>query len=557
MRSWEPSSLQPQPALIDLESPAFAARLGELLRASRRRQHRSIRSMTDADDRFGPAELRAIEHGSTPLDEQLVAAVCRLYRTDLGTILPERPPITIEADSVTALGTRMAFVTGDARSLLITYLRLIRTIRHQRKAPAVALRRADIEQLATFLQRPPEDVLDHLSALMGATAAERTALAALFASGAIVIGLAAGTVAFGGAASAAEPPEAVEDPYLEPTQPDVAPSEPASSEPDVASSEPASSEPASSEPDAPEPDAPEPDAPDEHSSPLPGADAGTAPAADTSAAVVALPPVTVPPPAVSDPDPVLAVAGPVAIGDPYAAIAPAPTDDGTADRVVAEPAAAATVVAAANAPAPLDATAAVAGSITSPAAIAGLAPARRALESQPVLVAIAPPVSVVNESACDTAPATAVLTMVIPDISYSCPVYAGGQESIDDGLVTLVTDVGPNDLLATTPGEAGTLWLAAHRTTHGGAFADVPTLADGATITISNGAQSATYRVVARAYVEVRDGRVVDADGNATTIATWNSIVGADSGGNGAARLVLQTCDGDDYRWMIYAELAT
>jgi sortase (surface protein transpeptidase) len=374
---------------------------------------------------------------------------------------------------------------------------------------------------------------------LGATAAERSALTALFASGAIVIGLAAGTLAIDGAASATEPPVAIEDPYLEPTQPDLAPSEPASSEP-------VSSEPVSAAPAASEPVAPEPAAPDEQSSPVPGSDAGTAPGADTSVADVAVPSVTVPAPAVSAPDPVLEHADPVAIDESSAAIATAPTE-----------AAATVVAAAADAPAPLDATAAVADSITSSAPIVGLAPARRALESQPVLVAIAPPVPVVNESGCDTAPATAVLTMVIPDISYSCPVYAGGQEFIDDGLVTLVTDVGPNDLLATTPGETGTLWLAAHRTTHGGAFADVPTLADGATITISNGARSATYRVVARAYVEVRDGQVVDADGNATTIATWNSIVGADSGGNGAARLVLQTCDGDDYRWMIYAELAT
>ena len=33
------------------------------------------------------------------------------------------------------------------------------------------------------------------------------------------------------------------------------------------------------------------------------------------------------------------------------------------------------------------------------------------------------------------------------------------------------------------------------------------------------------------------------------------AILRPDRGGHGAARLVLQTCDGEDHRWMIYADL--
>ena len=198
---------------------------------------------------------------------------------------------------------------------------------------------------------------------------------------------------------------------------------------------------------------------------------------------------------------------------------------------------------------------ALAGAITGSAN--GLVPAAREPIGQPD-----PPPSVqttdaVNESGCNTDATDEAMRMTIPEISYACPVQNGGQAQIDDGFVTLMTDAGSNAMLATQPGDPGTLWLAAHRSTHGGPFADVPTLADGATITITAGGRSATYRVVARAYVEVRHDRVVDASGNATEAATWQAIVRADGGGGGVPRLLLQTCDGNDYRWMVYADLVT
>ena len=149
------------------------------------------------------------------------------------------------------------------------------------------------------------------------------------------------------------------------------------------------------------------------------------------------------------------------------------------------------------------------------------------------------------------------MSVVIPDIAYTCPVYAGGQSMIDAGFVTLVTDAGVNPVLATRPGEPGTLWLAGHRTTHGAAFSQVPSLADGALVTVSSGGVTATYRVVGRTYVEVGGGRVIDDSGKATAEATWASIIRSDFGGNLAPRLVLQTCEGDNFRWMVYADLVT
>lgn len=181
----------------------------------------------------------------------------------------------------------------------------------------------------------------------------------------------------------------------------------------------------------------------------------------------------------------------------------------------------------------------------------------------PVVAPVAPgPVTpaapiAANRSGCNTDPQGAVMSLTIPDISYQCPVYAGGQSQLDAGFVTLVTDAGPTAVLATSPGAAGTLWLAGHRTSHGGAFAQVPDLAVGALIVVSDGTVTATYRVVGRAYIEVRNGSAVDASGHATADATLKAVIRPDMGGNLAPRLLLQTCNGAQDRWMIYADLVT
>ena len=137
-----------------------------------------------------------------------------------------------------------------------------------------------------------------------------------------------------------------------------------------------------------------------------------------------------------------------------------------------------------------------------------------------------------NQSGCRTDLARSVMTIEMLDIGYSCPVYAGGQSTIDSGAVTLITDQGSSPLLATHPGDSGTLWIAAHRTSHGAAFAAVPDLADGAIITVSDGGRTASYRVVGRAYVEARNGMVIDASGNPTDAATLDSVLRTDRGGD-------------------------
>jgi sortase (surface protein transpeptidase) len=186
----------------------------------------------------------------------------------------------------------------------------------------------------------------------------------------------------------------------------------------------------------------------------------------------------------------------------------------------------------------------------------GLRPAVRM--AVPATVASAGPVvAAANESTCTTGLPGATMTIAIAAISYSCPVHAGGQAIMDAGAVAVITDAASGGLLAEHPGQAGTLWIAAHRSSHGGAFADVPALADGELVVVADGTATATYRIVGRVRVQVLADMVVDATGHATNAATLESIIRPDHGGGLAPRLLLQTCDGPTMRWMLYADLVT
>src|SRR4030095_15336906 len=101
----------------------------------------------------------------------------------------------------------------------------------------------------------------------------------------------------------------------------------------------------------------------------------------------------------------------------------------------------------------------------------------------------------------------------MPEASYTCSVYAGGQSVIDSGVATMITAQYSNFPLAAHPGDAGTLWITGHRVSHGGPFAAVPDLPDGAIITVSDGSRTASYVIVGRGNVEIRDGYAVDASG--------------------------------------------
>lgn len=182
--------------IVDLRTDAFARRLGNLLVATRSAGGRSLRSMArSSGGDFSASALRALEAATAPTDEDVVARVAALYGCDLGQILPLRLPVSIRAGILSAGGVAAIFDPYNPASLLEAYLKLVRSLRRQQRAPAVDLRRDDIEVLAGFLGQSGDSVVDRLAVLMGAARPQRMAMAALFASGAVVIGLVGSAVA--------------------------------------------------------------------------------------------------------------------------------------------------------------------------------------------------------------------------------------------------------------------------------------------------------------------------------------------------------------------------
>ena len=106
----------------------------------------------------------------------------------------QRTPLVISAGTLVAGPVNAAFRAGDPGSLLHSYLVLVRQLRGQQRESTITLRSADISALATHLGSSEERVLDDLLDRMGATRAQRRALAAMFAVGALTI-VATGSIA--------------------------------------------------------------------------------------------------------------------------------------------------------------------------------------------------------------------------------------------------------------------------------------------------------------------------------------------------------------------------
>jgi hypothetical protein len=165
-----------------------AHRCAELLIEARRRQGLSCREISKrSNGRFSVAELHALERGDADLNEDLLIALSALYDADLDAIQPDRHNLFIGSGVLTVGETGGSYTAGDPTSLLATYLRLIRGLRRQQRAPYVELRRDDIEHLAQYVERSVDWVVAELSALMGATRAQHRPPLGLFTGGATVI----------------------------------------------------------------------------------------------------------------------------------------------------------------------------------------------------------------------------------------------------------------------------------------------------------------------------------------------------------------------------------
>ena len=195
---------------VDITSSAFQLRLANLLVATRTRQGQGVGAVAKASHgRFSKHDLKQFEAGERALDESTIDELATLYGCDLGVILPLRLAVVVSANRVSAGGVHEEFDASKPDAMLAAYLALVRSLRRQKRAPVVDLRRDDIEVLAGFLQVPRETVVHRLATLMHASQTKRTAMVGVLATGAVVVGL-VGTVAAIGANDTSPPPDPTE-----------------------------------------------------------------------------------------------------------------------------------------------------------------------------------------------------------------------------------------------------------------------------------------------------------------------------------------------------------
>jgi hypothetical protein len=183
---------------VDITAPSFARRFGTLVRERRLATGDSIRSIARGSaGELTVRQLRDIEDAQVPLDHGLVSLVASCYGADLAAILPERLSIAISADGVIRSGpAERHFPPGDEAALLTAYLALVRSMRRASDT-TIVLRRDDIDVLAEHVRQPGSVVVERLLAVMGTSRTQRSAVLALFATGAMVIGLASSVAAVG------------------------------------------------------------------------------------------------------------------------------------------------------------------------------------------------------------------------------------------------------------------------------------------------------------------------------------------------------------------------
>jgi hypothetical protein len=183
---------------IDTTGSVFAARLSSLLRTSRNGSGAKLRGLARASGgAFSVAELRRLEAGEHDLAGLDLPLLAGLYGIDLAALSSARVPIVVDADAgrIQTAGITRTFEPGQADSLLLAYLLLVRELRSLQHEPTVTLRRDDIDALAASLETDGETVLARLGDLMGMTVAQRRSMVTAFVAGATLIALASGAIA--------------------------------------------------------------------------------------------------------------------------------------------------------------------------------------------------------------------------------------------------------------------------------------------------------------------------------------------------------------------------
>jgi hypothetical protein len=193
-------------AAVDVSSAAFASRFAALSRTTRRRSRRSLRAVArSGGGRWSRADLKAVEAGSMPLDDDRVESLALLYGLDVEAVLPERTVPRVSESEVVIGGIAVPYDASDPDSLYVAYLELVRELRSEQREAIVHIRRSDVETLAAAVADSEEAVISRLGALMGVTRSQQRALVLMLASGAVIITIAGGVIALSPGTSEGDP----------------------------------------------------------------------------------------------------------------------------------------------------------------------------------------------------------------------------------------------------------------------------------------------------------------------------------------------------------------
>ncbi len=150
-------------------------------------------------------------------------------------------------------------------------------------------------------------------------------------------------------------------------------------------------------------------------------------------------------------------------------------------------------------------------------------------------------------SSCSSIDKPVDMVLEIPSIDLECPVFAGDAAELDAGALVLLSSPEWVPTLATVPGEAGTVWIGGHHTTHGAPFDRLLDVQLGDVVNLTGNGFGAAYVIVGRYHAQTAP---MATDGNARTRAIYRE----DHDGV-TPRLTLQTSDGAGARWFVYADL--
>jgi LPXTG-site transpeptidase (sortase) family protein len=148
----------------------------------------------------------------------------------------------------------------------------------------------------------------------------------------------------------------------------------------------------------------------------------------------------------------------------------------------------------------------------------------------------AAPVAVASTEPAAVLPAGAEAMLSVPSLGIDLPIVAGGQSVIEQGVVAHY--IAPGWERPVAAGAAGTYWLAAHHTTHGGPFRTLPDLAVGAEVRVTTSAHTFVYTVTSTEVVGLWPGD--------------DAVYGTDPT---ASVILLQTCVDNTLRVLVHGTL--